>query len=485
MSNSAPTLSVAANAEFVGSQLAARLSPTVLLSDADRRTLASASVAITAGFMIDPRLGIVLFLAVDLVSVWTLLYILLSGSLDGRWKRFASALILIAASYFVLNITFTNVAGLACFAGLSAILASAKSYSPSRPLLLAGIALIFIGSLVRLEMLALALPIILAASIFLFRSLQLRMLLVGLAGAALAVVGGIGFDRLYVRAHPDWNLYYFYNKTAQGLQDAHRLGNAGLIIKHISWSKNDQELFARSFFPDPQVYSVERIQFLIDHVPGTGGSLTAAAGVLLQRLINPSGLPVALLVLSVLFMALTGRPSRSVGLAVITVAGASLAENLFLEWFYKDPDYVLFTLLANTAILLTLLLDWPGARNLDPPKTPSASLAAWLSRLALLPILAAVALVANRTVILSRENLDKRSAYRRLLTDLGHLQSEGRIARDAVIISPSHGIPWEWSNPLILEFPPIPFLDTGWITFSPFYEGALRHYGLEPLPQAL
>jgi hypothetical protein len=50
MSNFAPTLSVAADAEFVRSKLAARLSPIVRLSDADRRTLASASVAITGGF---------------------------------------------------------------------------------------------------------------------------------------------------------------------------------------------------------------------------------------------------------------------------------------------------------------------------------------------------------------------------------------------------------------------------------------------------
>lgn len=50
MSNLAPTLSVAADAEFVRSKLAARLSPIVRLSDADRRTLASASVAITGGF---------------------------------------------------------------------------------------------------------------------------------------------------------------------------------------------------------------------------------------------------------------------------------------------------------------------------------------------------------------------------------------------------------------------------------------------------
>jgi len=50
MSNFAPTLCVAADAEFVRSKLAARLSPIVRLSDADRRTLASASVAITGGF---------------------------------------------------------------------------------------------------------------------------------------------------------------------------------------------------------------------------------------------------------------------------------------------------------------------------------------------------------------------------------------------------------------------------------------------------
>ena len=48
MSNSVPTLSVAPSAEYIRSQLAARLSPTVRLSDA--RTLASASVAITSGF---------------------------------------------------------------------------------------------------------------------------------------------------------------------------------------------------------------------------------------------------------------------------------------------------------------------------------------------------------------------------------------------------------------------------------------------------
>jgi hypothetical protein len=48
MSNLAPTLRVAPKAEFFRSQLAARLSPSVRLSDA--RTLASASVAITAGF---------------------------------------------------------------------------------------------------------------------------------------------------------------------------------------------------------------------------------------------------------------------------------------------------------------------------------------------------------------------------------------------------------------------------------------------------
>lgn len=163
----------------------------------------------------------------------------------------------------------------------------------------------------------------------------------------------------------------------------------------------------------------------------------------------------------------------------------SLAENAFLAWFYKNPDWVLFTLLANTAMLMVLLLGWPDAAPVPASTQSRTTHWAFLPWLGLLPALVALAILLNQTVAASNENLSKQLAYRQILADIGRLQSEGQIAPDAIIISPSHGIPWEWSNPLILDFPQIPFLDTGWITFSPFYEGALQHYDLEPLPQAI
>jgi hypothetical protein len=96
-----------------------------------------------------------------------------------------------------------------------------------------------------------------------------------------------------------------------------------------------------------------------------------------------------------------------------------------------------------------------------------------------------LAIVLIQSVSSSRDNLNRQVAYRQILADIGQLQADGRLAPDAIIISPSHGIPWEWSDPLRLELPGIPFLDTGWITFSPSYEGALKRYDLNPLPQAL
>jgi hypothetical protein len=65
------------------------------------------------------------------------------------------------------------------------------------------------------------------------------------------------------------------------------------------------------------------------------------------------------------------------------------------------------------------------------------------------------------------------------------LRSNGAIPRNSLIISPAHGFPMEWSNPFVINFPTVPYLDTGWITFSPPYEEVLREYDIQYLPDAL
>jgi hypothetical protein len=426
------------------------------------------------------------FVLVDLLSTWALLYVVLSASTSRGWKVLGAAIVVLSVSYFALNITFTNAAGLACFAGFCLVISSARATaSVYRTPAVGGIALIAAGSLIRIEMLALTLPIVITALLFTVPALHSRNLQIALAAALIVVAAGMVFDRLYVRFHSDWNLYYFYNKTAQQLQDAHRLDNAGMAIKHISWTKNDQEMFARSFFPDAGIYSVERIQYLIRHVAGSGANPLDSGRALLQRLVSPAGLPAALMVLAVWLLVFARRLSPLKMLAVSAVVAVSLAENLFLVWAYKNPDYSLFTSLACTAMLDMLLIIWPDADSSLTPvgqATEHARLYDWAGALF---VVVAVAFGAYRALVVSNDNLNKQRAYHQIIADIQQLQSDGILPPDAIIYSPSSGIPWEWSNPLALEFPPIPFMDTGWITFSPYYEHTLDGLGLRPFPAAL
>ena len=429
---------------------------------------------------------ILLFVLVDLLSVWALLYLLFSAPAAAPIKYVGAAVLLASSSYFALNITFTNAAGLACFAGLCLIIASARSTRLPRWEVASGIALVLMGSLIRIQMLALAMPMILAPLPFIMRSLRLRNLTIAAMCAGLAVCAGLAFDRLFVRAHMDWNTYYFYNKTAQKVQDAHRLANAGLKIRHISWSSNDQELFARSFFPDEGIYSVERLQYLIDHVPGTGQDPMGSGRTLLQRLSVGKALPVSVLPVVLWLLALATVPSSRKKLAITTVLLACMAENIFLQWFYKNPDYSLFCLLANAAALELLMLSWSGAPDAE---AIAASPQRQLSRATYYSLMSAtlvlIAILVNQAVLTSDESHKRENAYHGILADIKDLQAQGKLAPDAIIVSPSHGIPWEWSNPLTLDLPEVPFLDTGWITFSPSYEGALQRFDLQPLPERL
>jgi len=425
-----------------------------------------------------------LFLVLDLLSVWALLYVLFAPPIAGRAKLVGSAIILACGSYFCLNITFTNAAALADFAGLCLILTYARAPAAMpRLAVFFGGALIVAGGMIRVEVLALTLPIILTAMVFLFPSLRIRRLVVALAVTGTAVFAAYAFDRLYVRSHPDWNAYYHYNRLAQMIRDTHRLANAGFIIKRISWSSNDQELFARLFFPDSKIYAVDRLQYIVDHVLATGPNPMESVRELASRLISGMALSMLLLAAAAWLLSLAPRPSVRRTLGIAAIVAVSLAENAAITWLYKDPDYSLLALLANTAVLALLVLYWPPEAKQEPAATPRiARLAEYAG---LLLVMVAVVSVVGLSITSSKANANLRVEYKSILSDISQLQAEGRLAPDAIIVSPSHGLPWDWSNPLLLELPPLPFLDTGWSTFSPSYNGALQHFSLEPLPQAL
>ncbi len=302
---------------------------------------------------------IILFSIISLLSLWVLLYLLLSSAAARTHKAFGALLLLACASYYALNITLSTAAALASFAGLSAVLTGAMVSTRRRTgLALAGIVLILCGSLVRIQMLYLTLPLVLASVPFLYRLVRLRTLSLVLASATALVFGGYAFDQLYVRAHPDWNTYYFYNKIAQMVQDSHRLENLHLEIRRIGWSANDQELFARSFFPDAGLYSVDRLRYLADHVSGIGQNPLYSAQSLVTRVASVWTAPFLLVCLATWLWAFAAGASAGTKAAIPFILFVSLGEGFGLIWIYKDPEYVLLASLANTAILSILILAW-------------------------------------------------------------------------------------------------------------------------------
>ncbi len=76
-------------------------------------------------------------------------------------------------------------------------------------------------------------------------------------------------------------------------------------------------------------------------------------------------------------------------------------------------------------------------------------------------------------------------AYEQIIADVRALEMKGNISQKALIVSPAYGLPWEWSNPLFLEFPNVQYLFTNWETFSPAYNNVLYKFHIQSLPTSL
>lgn len=343
-----------------------------------------------------------------------------------------------------------------------------------------GIALILIGSMIRI----LSVPPVLgfAAPAFLLAAWtgDRRRLAAGIIAGTLAISAFYGFDRLYVRAFPDWNAYYRYNATRELLHDTHRLENAGDQIHRIGWSGNDQELFARWFFPDPGLYSLDHIQYLVDRLPASAQDVPGLLSAFFATLLELPAVVCFVLMLAVLLWGLSLRRPPSDIAAACVMWGIAILENLVLAWAYKDPDYLLLSTLVGSTVLGLIMLGVPSQTLPGAARSPRAFFGA-----SILALGAGIALVAYHSIGLSQDNAKKELTYRQAVSDLSQLRTSGQIADDALIISPAHGLPLEWSNPLTLDLPPVAYYDTGWITFSPSYERVLEAFRIQSLPDAL
>jgi hypothetical protein len=163
------------------------------------------------------------------------------------------------------------------------------------------------------------------------------------------------------------------------------------------------------------------------------------------------------------------------------------ALGFYLSLAMKFPDRILLPLCAGIVIFGLYILTWSGKssagvffqarQNLTTRRLYFASMAIILT--------ASFGLVLTFALNLTKINIQNQVAYQNILVDLRNLQDRGLISTKALIISPSFGFPFEWANPLSINFPEIQVLDMGWLTFSPAYEQVLHDFDAQAMPEAL
>ena len=164
-----------------------------------------------------------------------------------------------------------------------------------------------------------------------------------------------------------------------------------------------------------------------------------------------------------------------------------LAFCFYLSWAMKFPDRILLPLCAGIVIFGLYILTWSGTSStgvfFQPRQNLKTSKLYFASMVIILT--AAFGLVLTTAINSTKINIQKQATYQNILADLRNIQDRGLISTKALIISPSFGFPFEWANPLTVNFPEIQVLDMGWLTFSPAYEQVLRDFDAQSMPEAL
>jgi hypothetical protein len=436
---------------------------------------------------------ILIFVGLNFLSVWALAYIFTFQRLD-RLHRIAAILLILASdSLILISLTFTTIAAFAAIAGFCLVYMGAFiKVAPKRRWLFFGAFLIVTASLIRIESVLLVFLVIVTPTLLLFRYLYLKRLLITVGITGLVVLGGFMFDRAFVSNSPDWNSYYQYNQTRSLLQDTPRyhLENIGNMFRNIGWNGNDYRMFVDWFFPDPQLYSISNLRYLVEHVPGTERSLLSAAISYFypQPIFDSADAFPFFLIIAAAWLAVLLYPfTRPAVLPLLGLLASFLLLVIYLIWTEKVPPHVWYSFLATVSVMSLCILAWTKADESEtghPPTTQKRVLRGRSFLLAALVIVAA-ALSLYRASAITQDNLYKQAAYQRVLSDLDSLQAQGKILPNALIVSPASGIPLDWSNPLVLDLPRIQYFELGWLTFSPAYYEVLNQHRIQTLPAGL
>ncbi|HVP20753.1 MAG TPA: hypothetical protein VMS73_02715 [Anaerolineaceae bacterium] len=433
---------------------------------------------------------IILFFVIHFLSTWALLDVIYSRRIKTAIKALAVVFVLVFVAYFSINITFTTTAAIAIIAGFCQVTSALLVHPNQSKLsaLISGGGLILLGSLVRFTslfpILAVGLPIL----VINYRSINIRKMAVTFLIIGMFVAACYIFDTAYIQSSPDWKSYDLFNKVRSQLLDTPRARNGNQAVYNaIGWTQNDAHVFGGWFFLDPDVFTTEKLQYLVNHVSDARGDTFNTISVLAGVIFSP------LILIYVLLFVLTAQviikysPQRVTVTSLIAAATAILTISAYLVLKMKLPARIFLPMLATGLLVILCLLSNPPELQAKPVMT--GSLRKFIRKVELASILIGLFVTISLSLIqffeTSTMNGLRQASYKQFVADLNTLQTQGAIRPNSLIVAPMLGFPLEWSNPFTLEYPAIQYLSAGWTTYSPPYQKVLEEFHIQSIPRAL
>lgn len=425
-----------------------------------------------------PWYGIYIF-SVHAVSTFCLLYCIASSGLSLTRFVFFLSFFLIVQMKFLIDPQFTTTAFMAALSGVFMFACSLQDEKTNAGMLTASGVLLFISSLIRMEMLMLTSLLFLPMLVMETkgncsgRKKVISVFFIGIT--AIAAFGAYRYNAVYYYCDPRWKGFYEMNGLRAQITDYGSVVYNSETKRHfdeVGWSRNDYLMFSNWFFADKALYAPERQSGLLSHFKNRWRwkPFSEAAPPIKKMLGDPSFLLMTGLAVTGLFYC-RGRRHLEVIAPTFILTAALIG---YMAFFMKLPSRVYSPIAAFLAFQAVFFVN--KSIDLQSPMRARRWLGA--ATILLLLLLSFVRVYACYTAA------DTRLANRNSLIDmLDNLRSPGRL-----VVSIADSFPFEMALlpfDSLKKFRGLDIYWTGYILNTPLPDVQLERFGITDIYTAL